>query len=70
MRRVAATMVLAMALLAAPAHAAVTDKPWPPATGQGTLFVHYGEEHWNDADGLTLLPKVVEESGPLQARAW
>ena len=52
-----------MALLAGPADAAVTDKPWPPATGAGTLFVHYGEEHWNDADGLTLLPKIVEESG-------
>ena len=63
MRRLAATMVLAMALLAVPANAAVTDRPWPPATGQGTLFAHYGEEHWNDADGPTLLPKVVEESG-------
>ena len=25
--------------------------------------MHYGEEHWNDADGATLFPKVVEESG-------
>ena len=31
-------------------------------TGAGHLFVHYGEEHWNDDDGLTLLPKIVEES--------
>jgi len=30
--------------------------------GPGHLFVHYGEEHWNDADGLTLLPKVVEDT--------
>lgn len=29
----------------------------------GQLFVHYGEEHWNDEDGLTLLPRIVEESG-------
>ena len=63
MRRAVVTTVLAVALLATPAHAGVTDKPWPPATGQGSLFVHYGEEHWNDADGLTLLPEIVEESG-------
>ena len=63
MRRVVATATLAMAFLAGPAHASVTDRPWPPATGQGVLFAHYGEEHWNDADGLTLLPKVVEETG-------
>ena len=62
MRRAAVTIMLAMGLLAAPAHGAVTDKPWPPATGQGTLFVHFGEEHWNDADGLTLLPKIVEQT--------
>ena len=31
-------------------------------TGPGDLFVHFGEEHWNDDDGLTLLPKVVAES--------
>jgi hypothetical protein len=35
---------------------------WPPVEGPGHLFVHYGEEHWNDDDGLTLLPKVVAES--------
>ena len=35
-------------------------KPWPPADGPGVLFVHYGEEHWNDADGGTILPKIVE----------
>jgi len=63
MRRAVATAVLAMALAAGPADASVTNTPWPPATGQGTLFVHYGEEHWNDADGLTLLPEIVEESG-------
>lgn len=62
MRRAAAICVLAMAVLAAPAHAGTTDKPWPPATGQGTLFVHFGEEHWNDPDGLTLLPKIVDQT--------
>ena len=46
----------------AAAHASIAKEPWPPLSGPGQLFVHYGEEHWNDDDGLTLLPKVVEES--------
>ena len=46
---------------AGPASAATTDH-WPPREGPGLLFVHFGEEHWNDDDGLTLLPKVVEDS--------
>ena len=45
------------------AQASVATKPWPPASGPGQLFVHYGEEHFNDDDGLTLFPKVVQESG-------
>jgi hypothetical protein len=52
---------LTLALAAAPASAYRTSSPWPPAGGAG-LFAHYGEEHWNDDDGLTLLPKVVEET--------
>ncbi|HEX8648925.1 MAG TPA: hypothetical protein VF715_18665 [Thermoleophilaceae bacterium] len=51
---------IALALIATGAHAAST--PWPPREGPGHLFVHYGEEHWNDDDGLTLLPKTVEDS--------
>lgn len=55
--------LLLLALLWAPsASASVAQQPWPPATGPGQLFVHYGEEHWNDDDGLTLLPKIVEET--------
>ena len=50
----------AFALMASPAFAFTPAEPWPPADGPGVLFVHYGEEHWNDADGLTILPKVVE----------
>ena len=46
--------------MATPAMAFTPAKPWPPANGPGVLFVHYGEEHWNDADGETLLPKIVE----------
>ena len=37
-------------------------KPWPPIPEDGFVFVHYGEEHWNDADGLRILPQVVGDS--------
>ena len=67
MRRLLPALLFVLAFAPA-AQAATTPKPWPPAGGSGHLFVHYGEEHWNDEDGLTLLPKVVEESRPLQAR--
>jgi hypothetical protein len=56
-----ASAALALAALAMPA-TGWARPPWPPATGPGHLFVHFGEEHWNDADGLTLLPKVVTDS--------
>jgi hypothetical protein len=52
----------AAAALALPAAAGAATVPWPPAQGSGNLFVHYGEEHWNDDDGMTLLPKVVADS--------
>ena len=61
MGRTALAALLAL-VLAAPAAAATEAAPWPPVTGPGNLFVHYGEEHWNDDDGLTLLPKVVAET--------
>ena len=57
----AAALALAFLAFAAPAGPAVAA-PWPPADGPGALYVHFGEEHWNDADGLTLLPKVVADS--------
>lgn len=53
---------MALTLLPGAAVAAKPSEPWPPAKGPGLLFVHYGEEHWNDEDGLTLLPKVVADS--------
>jgi len=59
------SVLLAGALLtmaAVPAQAELAAKPWPPATGPGQLYVHFGEEHFNDADGGTLLPKVVGET--------
>ena len=54
-----ASVLLVLALAPAAARAA---PPWPPVDGPGHLFVHYGEEHWNDADGLTLLPVVAGDS--------
>jgi hypothetical protein len=58
----ALTVLLACACVlgaAAPATAEMADAPWPPRTGPGQLYAHFGEEHYNDADGGTLLPKVV-----------
>ncbi len=62
--RRAVLSLLLIALACAPAAGAdVATKPWPPASGPGQLFVHFGEEHFNDDDGSTLFPKVVQESG-------
>ena len=62
--RLALPTALLAALACAPgaAQASIAKDPWPPLSGPGHLFVHYGEEHWNDDDGLTLLPKIVEET--------
>ncbi len=62
MRRTFLTALVALLACAPAAQASIAKNPWPPLSGSGHLFVHYGEEHWNDNDGLTLLPKVVEES--------
>jgi len=62
MRRCLFLIALLLAAIPAAARADTASRPWPPVTGQGTLMVHYGEEHLHDADGPTLLPKVVEES--------
>lgn len=35
---------------------------WPPRVTHGKLFVHFGEEHWNDEDGERLLSKVVADT--------
>ena len=58
--RLISTVGVAIALMASPAFAFTPAEPWPPAEGDGILFVHYGEEHINDADGATILPTVVE----------
>jgi hypothetical protein len=66
MRWLAVGLALALLLATAPAAAAVkrskAPKIWPPKNLPGKLFVHFGEEHINDADGATLLPKVVGTS--------
>ena len=58
-RRSALLAVLLALAVVAPASA---REPWPPPGGSGQLYVHMGEEHWNDEDGLSLLPKVVADS--------
>lgn len=50
-----------MALVLAPAVHAV-KRPWPPIPKQGASFVHYGEEHPDDADGMRIFPKVIRQS--------
>jgi len=65
-RQRAATLVATLAAVVCaaapgPARAELATAPWPPAAGPGQLYVHFGEEHHNDADGATLLPKVVEQ---------
>ena len=64
-RRLAAAVAITVAGLVAAAPAASAKPlsvPWPPIPKKGALFVHFGEEHINDADGATLLPRVVSES--------
>jgi Calcineurin-like phosphoesterase len=68
-RIVVVVIALACLLLArAGAPAAAKVKSWPPAKGPGQLFVHFGEEHVNDDDGATLLPKVVRQSARYRPR--
>ena len=58
-----ACALLALATLAAAPAAGAVKRPWPPALERGATFVHFGEEHWNDADGLRIFPKVIRQSG-------
>jgi Calcineurin-like phosphoesterase len=60
--RLALATLLGALLLAAVPAATDARTTWPPVQGPGQLYVHFGEEHWNDDDGLTLLPKVVADS--------
>ena len=57
-RFLAAVCALAAAAIAPPA-ASAAPAMWPPKEGPGSLFAHYGEEHWNDDDGERILPRVV-----------
>ena len=61
------TLFATAALAAPPALASETSEPWPPADGPGLLFVHFGEEHWNDDDSDITLPKVVADSARYRA---
>ena len=58
---VAAGAAVLVALATGPAAlGARAAKPWPPAQAPGLLFAHFGEEHLDDADGATILPRVVD----------
>ena len=64
--------MIAAAIAAAswmPASALAVHAQWPPEPRLGTLFVHYGEEHWDDADGARIFPKVIEESAKFRPAA-
>jgi hypothetical protein len=49
-----------LGLTAEPASAA--RQPWPPIPAKGSTFVHFGEEHLSDEDGMRIFPKVVRQS--------
>src|SRR5215204_5663193 len=54
-----------LAVIVAAPSAAMAERakrPWPPIPERGVSFVHYGEEHWNDLDGLRILPRVVAQA--------
>jgi len=61
MRRALAAAVLG-ALAASASALAADPERWPPKEGKGSLMVHLGEEHIDDADGERILPRVVADS--------
>ena len=59
--RVVLILVGACAIVA-PSVAGAQPSQWPPAERDGTLFAHFGEEHWDDPDGARILPAVIDEA--------
>ena len=57
-----ALLAAVLLVVLTPAAAVAAPSMWPPRDGPGTLFVHYGEEHWNDDDGERILPRVVADT--------
>lgn len=55
-------VLLAAAALLFPSTGAAEKRPWPPVPQRGAFFVHFGEEHWNDDDGLRIFPSVIRQS--------
>ena len=56
-------VLLAVVLIFPGAAAAeLARKPWPPIPPDGLSFIHYGEEHLDDEDGMRILPRVVRQS--------
>ena len=65
-RSIAALALLAALVVAPAADARPAKQPWPPADAPGQLFVHFGEEHWNDDDSDITLPAIVASSALYQ----
>lgn len=63
--------IVASLALGAGGEAAGAPAPaqWPPASGPGTLFVHFGEEHVTDPDGKRIFPRVVAAAAAYRPRA-
>ncbi len=63
--RTALLLLLAGLALIAPAGAGAgggrAQAPWPPIP-DGFLFAHYGEEHFDDADGTRILTRVIDDT--------
>ena len=55
---------LAACVVSLGAHSAsAAQRPWPPIPDSGATFVHFGEEHPDDLDGMRIFPKVIRQSG-------
>lgn len=61
--RLALILTASVGLLAtAPNSATGAPASWPPAEGEGVLFIHFGEEHVDDEDGSRIFPIVIRDS--------
>ena len=55
-------LALAVAISPASAVASPAKSPWPPPPAKGTFYIHYGEEHPDDADGPRIFSQVISET--------
>ena len=55
-------VVWALIALAAASAAQAAKRPWPPVPKHGASFIHFGEEHLSDEDGMRIFPRVIKQS--------